>query len=299
MELDARDVVARAIAEEIREGRGTENGGVYLDISHRDRSFIRERLPRMYERFAELGVDMAEEPVEVAPTAHYGMGGVVVDDDGETDIDGLYAIGETMAGVHGANRLGGNSLAETVAFGVVAGERIAERADGPGSIPEPLVGGLVDPHVESLAAMADHDGEHDVDELVTDLQNLMWEHAGILRDEETLEEGLDRLADIRERAADIDAGPLTSVSYEFAVDVGFMLTAAEAVLRGALERTESRGAHYRTDYAETNPDWRQNIYFEAADIGRMRTDTEPAGTPSEPVQNALDEGHELDYHQLE
>jgi len=147
--------------------------------------------------------------------------------------------------------------------------------------------------------MADHDGEHDVDELVTDLQNLMWEHAGILRDEETLEEGLDRLADIRERAADIDAGPLTSVSYEFAVDVGFMLTAAEAVLRGALERTESRGAHYRTDYAETNPDWRQNIYFEAADIGRMRTDTEPAGTPSETVQDALDEGHELDYHQLE
>ena len=299
MELDARDVVARAIAKEVAEGRGTENGGVYLDISHRDRSFIRERLPRMYERFDDLGVDMATEPVEVAPTAHYGMGGVAVDEHGETDVDGLFAIGETMAGVHGANRLGGNSLAETVAFGVVAGERIADRVDGPGSIPEPLVGGLVDPHVESLATMADHDGEHAVDELVTDLQNLMWEHAGILRDEDSLEAGLDKLAAVRERAADIDAGPLTSESFEFAVDVGFMLTAAEAVLRGALERTESRGAHYRTDYAETDPDWRRNIYFETADIGRMRTYTEPVGMPSDTVQDALDEGHELDYHQLE
>ncbi|MGM0448483.1 MAG: L-aspartate oxidase, partial [Methanobacteriota archaeon] len=107
MELDARDVVARAIAQEVAEGRGTENGGVYLDISHRDADFIRERLPRMYERFDDLGVDMAEEPVEVAPTSHYGMGGVAVDDGGETDVDGLFAIGETMAGVHGANRLGG------------------------------------------------------------------------------------------------------------------------------------------------------------------------------------------------
>ena len=106
MELDARDVVARAIASEIEAGRGTKNGGVYLDISHREREFIQERLPRMYERFAELGVDMAEEPMEVAPTAHYGMGGVVVDEHGETEVDGLYAIGETMVGVHGANRLG-------------------------------------------------------------------------------------------------------------------------------------------------------------------------------------------------
>jgi succinate dehydrogenase / fumarate reductase flavoprotein subunit len=299
MELDARDVVARAIAKEVTEGRGTENGGVYLDISHRDQSFIRERLPRMYERFESLGVDMATDPVEVAPTSHYGMGGVAVDENGETDVDGLFAIGETMAGVHGANRLGGNSLAETVAFGVVAGEQIAERVDGPGSVPEALVGGLVDPHVDSLAAMADHDGEYAVDELVTDLQNLMWEHAGILRDEDSLQAGLDEHADVRDRAADIDAGPLTSESFEFAVDVGFMLTAAEAVLRGALERTESRGAHYRTDHTETDPDWRRNIYFEAADVGRMRTYTESVGVPNDTVQEALDEGHELDYHQLE
>src|SRR6056297_3191539 len=156
MELDARDVVARAIAQEVAEGRGTENGGVYLDISHRDADFIRERLPRMYERFHDLGVDMAAEAVEVAPTSHYGMGGVAVDDFGETDVDGLFAIGETMAGVHGANRLGGNSLAETVAYGVVAGERIADRVDGPGEVPDQIVEEIAEVQFADLDSLAGH-----------------------------------------------------------------------------------------------------------------------------------------------
>ena len=299
MELDARDVVARAIAEEVAEGRGTENGGVHLDISHRDAEFIQERLPRMYERFADLGVDMAEEPVEVAPTAHYGMGGVAVDDGGETDVDGLFAIGETMAGVHGANRLGGNSLAETIAFGAVAGERIAERTDGPGSIPDGLVDSLVEPHLADLTATANRDGAHDVESVLADLRALMWTHAGILRDEESLRAGLDGLADLRERASDLTVGPVTSESFELAVDLGFSLTVAETVLRGALERDESRGAHYRTDHPETDPDWTRNVYFESADLGGTRSYTEPVGTPSEAVRAALDEGHELDYHQLE
>jgi succinate dehydrogenase / fumarate reductase flavoprotein subunit len=299
MELDARDVVARAIAEEVAEGRGTENGGVYLDISHRDEAFIRERLPRMYARFEELGVDMAEEPVEVAPTSHYGMGGVAVDDHGETAVDGLFAIGETMAGVHGANRLGGNSLAETVAYGVVAGERIAERVDGPGAVPERLVETLVDPHVADLAATADSDGTYAVETVFEELQDLMWEHAGILRDEDSLAAGLDALDRVREMAGDMAVGPVTSQSFEYAVDVGFMLTAAEAVLRGARERTESRGAHYRTDYTDTDETWRRNIYFERADLGGMTSRVETVDSPSEVVQDALDEGHELDYHQLE
>ncbi|GAA0543538.1 FAD-dependent oxidoreductase [Halorubrum ejinorense] len=299
MELDARDVVARAIAQEVAEGRGTENGGVYLDISHRDAAFIEERLPRMYERFHDLGVDMAEEAVEVAPTSHYGMGGVAVDDHGETDVDGLFAIGETMAGVHGANRLGGNSLAETVAYGVVAGERIADRADGPGTVPDDLRESFVEPHLRDLRAMANRDGEHDVDAVLADLRELMWDHAGILRDEASLREGLDRLADVRDRVADLRVGPVTSESFEFAVDLGFMTVAAEAVLRGALEREESRGAHYRTDFPDVDADWRRNVYFEAADVGGMRLWTESVDEPSEAVQAALDEGHELDYHQLE
>ena len=299
MELDARDVVARAIAQEIAEGRGTENGGVYLDISHREAEFIETRLPRMYERFADLGVDMAEEPLEVAPTAHYGMGGVRVDEHGETGVDGLFAIGETMAGVHGANRLGGNSLAETVAYGVVAGERVAERVDGPGAIPEGLLEGTVQPHLGGLAAIADTDGAHEVESLIAELRDLLWEHAGILRDEASLRAGLDGLGDIGRRAGDVDVGGVRSRSFEFAVDLGFMLTAAEAVLRGALERAESRGAHYRTDHPDIDPEMRCNICLDGADIGGMLSRTEPVGAPSEAVQAALDEGHELDYHQLE
>ncbi|WP_336326554.1 L-aspartate oxidase [Halovenus sp. HT40] len=299
MELDARDVVARAIAKEVAEGRGTDNGGVYLDLSHKDSAFIQERLPRMYERFAELGVDMAEQAVEVAPTAHYGMGGVAVDSHGETSVDGLFAIGETMAGVHGANRLGGNSLAETVAFGVVAGERIADRVDGPGELPDSIVGSIAEPHFGDLQRLADRDGEYDVTAVFTGIQNLMWEHAGILRDADSLQTGLDKLAEFRRQATDLTVGPITSDSFEHAVDIGFMLTAAEAVLRGARKRTESRGAHHRTDYPETDGDWRRNIYYEMADVGRMRSYTDSVDSPSQEVQDALDEGHELDYHQLE
>ena len=301
MELDARDVVARAIAREVAEGRGTQNGGVYLDISHRDTGFIKQRLPRMYERFADLGVNMAEEPVEVAPSSHYGMGGVAVDSSGETAVSGLFAIGETMAGVHGANRLGGNSLAETVAYGVVAGRRIADRIDGggPGTVPETLRRRLVEPHFADLAAMANNDGAYEVVTVFESVQELMWEHAGLLRDEPSLRAGLEKLDDVRKQASDMTTGPLTSESFEFAVDIGFMLTAAEAVLRGAKQRSESRGAHYRTDYPDTAETWRCNIYYGQADVGGMTTWTESVDTPSEAVQDALDEGYELDYHQLE
>jgi succinate dehydrogenase / fumarate reductase flavoprotein subunit len=315
MELDARDVVARAIAREIAEGRGTDHGGVYLDISHREREFIRERLPRMYERFADLGVDMAEEPVEVAPTAHYGMGGVLVDDDGQTDVDGLYAIGETMGGVHGANRLGGNSLAETLAFGQLTGEAIADRLvdasrrgpDGNG-VDSAHTRGLDDArvlrdraerHVTDLRRLTDSDGTYDPETLLDDLRALLWEHAGILRDESSLTDGLGRLAVLRERAGDLAVGGPTSRSFEFALNLGFALDVAEAVLRGALRRTESRGAHARTDYPEQDPDLRRNVVARRDSVGGMRLDTRPVGDPSEAVQAALDAGYELDYHQLE
>jgi succinate dehydrogenase / fumarate reductase flavoprotein subunit len=299
MELDARDVVARAIAQEIAEGRGTENGGVYLDISHRDRAFIEERLPRMYERFSELGVDMAEQPVEVAPTSHYGMGGVRVDEDGETSVDGLYAIGETMAGVHGANRLGGNSLAETIAYGVVTGEAVAERVEGPGTVPDEMRTTIAEPHLRGLRATADRDGEYEPQTLLAQVRDLMWEHAGILRDEASLRAGLDELDDVRRKAERMRVGSKTSRSFEFALDLGFSLTISEAILRSALERTESRGAHYRTDDTEKHERWQRNICIERTDLGGMALSTEPVDEPSEAVRAALDEGHELDYHQLE
>jgi succinate dehydrogenase / fumarate reductase flavoprotein subunit len=299
MELDARDVVARAIAQEIDNGRGSDAGGVYLDISHRDRSFIEERLPRMYERFVDLGVDMATDAVEVAPTAHYGMGGVVVDGTGETDIDGLYAIGETMAGVHGANRLGGNSLAETIAFGAVAGEAIARRLnrdDGPES---DVLHDRASVHFADLRRLVQSDGTHDPEKLFDELRGVMWEHAGILRDEKSVSTGLERVASIRRRASDLAVDGPSSRSFEFAMNLAFALDVAESVFRGAAMRTESRGAHARTDYTATDPDWQQNIRVRRDSVGAMRVETTSVSEPSDEVQAALDAGFELDYHQLE
>ena len=299
MELAARDVVARAIAQEVREGRGTDAGGVFLDISHRERGFIEERLPRMYERFADLGVDMATEPVEVAPTAHYGMGGVVVDATGETSIEGLYAIGETMGGVHGANRLGGNSLAETIAFGAVAGEAIAEQFGSTAPDDMGTLQALAGDHFADLDRVRHADGDHDPEALLDELRQLLWTHAGILRDESSLSAGLEAVASLRDRAGDLAVGSLTSRSFEFAMNLGFALDVAEAILRGARLREESRGAHARTDYPSLDDAWRRNIRVRRDDVGAMRLETVPVAAPSDPVQAALDAGYELDYHQLE
>jgi len=299
MELDARDVVARAIAREIREGRGTENGGVFLDISHRDRGFIERRLPRMTERFADLGVDIATGPMEVTPTAHYGMGGVSVDETGETDVAGLYAIGETMGGVHGANRLGGNSLAETVAYGELAGRAIASRLDAVDRRDRSALGDRAERHIVELARLADSDGRYDPEALLAELRELLQTHAGILRDEATLARGLDRLERLRRRASDLSVGPRTDRSYEFALNLGFAIVVAEAILRGARKRTESRGAHARTDFPDERPRWRRNVLYARDSVGAMRLSSAPVGTPSDPVQRALDAGYALEYHHLE
>jgi succinate dehydrogenase / fumarate reductase flavoprotein subunit len=254
----------------------------------------------MYERFQSLGVDMAAEPVEVAPTAHYGMGGVVVDEHGETDVEGLYAIGETMAGVHGANRLGGNSLAETIAFGEAAGEAIAERlAESRPAVEEERFHRLARHHLADLAALAEGDGREDPEALFGELRALMGARAGILRDGEGLAAGLAELEQLRERAGDLAVGDPTSYSFEVALDLGFALTVAEGVLRAAAERTESRGAHYRTDHPDTREEWQRNVVIERDSVGAMTLSTATVGEPSEAVRAALDAGYELDYHQLE
>jgi succinate dehydrogenase / fumarate reductase flavoprotein subunit len=299
MELDARDVVARANEQEIREGRGTENDAVLLDISHRDVSYIHERLPRMVEEFAEHGIDITEEPMEVAPTAHYAMGGIEVDfETAETRVDGLYAVGECTAGVHGANRLGGNSLIETVVFGEVAGTHIAETL---GTRPNrPLSEAVVQEHVATQDILAASDGRHAPGDLMDRLRNLMWDRAGILRDEDGLIDGLRQLQRLRADADDLSVqADRTSRRYERAQNLRFMLTTAETILRGALERTESRGAHARTDYDAKDPSWRQNIRCVPAGDGDMTIDPQDAGIPSRRVQKAVDEDHELDYHHLE
>jgi succinate dehydrogenase / fumarate reductase flavoprotein subunit len=228
------------------------------------------------------------------------MGGVAVDDRGETDVDGLYAIGETMAGVHGANRLGGNSLAETIAYGQVAGEAIAERLAGaPAARNGDALHDHARVHLADLAALAESDGANDPAALLDELRALLWDAAGIRRDGAALDDALAALADLRERAGDLAVGDRTSRSYEYALDLGFALPVAEAILRGARERTESRGAHFRTDHPDRDADWRRNVRYERGGVGAMRLTTTPVDEPSEAVQAALDAGYELDYHQLE
>ena len=299
MELDARDVVARAIEQEVREGRGTENDAVLLDISHRDDAYIHERLPRMVEEFAEHGVDITSEPMEVAPTAHYAMGGIEVNfETGQTEVDGLYAVGECTAGVHGANRLGGNSLVETIVFGQVTGQHIAETLPARSSTPLPEA--RVREYVAAQDALAASEGTHTPEEIMTRLRRVMWNHAGILRNEDSLLTGLQQLQQLQKDARDLNVqADRTTLRYENAQNVRFMLTTAETILRGALERTESRGAHARTDYPEKDPAWQQNIRCVPTGNGGMDVALRSVDTPSEPVQRAIDEEHELDYHHLE
>ncbi|WP_136716298.1 L-aspartate oxidase [Halorientalis salina] len=299
MELDARDVVARAIAQEIREGRGTENEGVYLDVSHRDADYVRERLPSMVERFASLGVDITEDPMEVAPTAHYTMGGVDIDwTTGATRVDRLYVVGESAAGVHGANRLGGNSLAETVAMGTVVGEHLADRAPRSPTLPDGMAA-YAERAMHALNELGDADGTVRPATLIADLRECMAQSAGIIRDEAGLRAGLSTLQNLHERTGDLRVeGDRTDQDFELAVDLSFMLTLAEGILRGALAREESRGAHYRTDFEAPSSDWDRNVLFRRGDTG-MERDTRGVSAPSSEVQAALEAGYELDYHHLE
>jgi succinate dehydrogenase / fumarate reductase flavoprotein subunit len=261
MELSTRDRVALANYTEIVEGRGGPNGGVLLDISHRSREHILRRLPRMYRQFMDAqGLDITEQPMEVAPTAHYSMGGVVVTPDTHaTSVPGLYATGEVTSGLHGANRLGGNSLAETVVFGRRAGEAAADFAERQGGGERGHPGGVVSEATlreadDSLGALL-RPGSEDVTALSDALRDLMWRHGGVVRDEARLVAGLDRLSDLRAAAEDVDVRPERSGHRVLArvLDLRAALDTAEATLLGALERRESRGAHQRSDHPDLDP----------------------------------------------
>lgn len=287
MELDARDVVARAIETEINDGRGTENDAVYLDISHRNASYIETHLPRMTARFKTLGVDLSEERVEVGPTAHYSMGGVRIDwETGETNVENLYALGEAVAGVHGANRLGGNSLAETVAMGSTVGQYISEQEFGE---QPPLSGGST----EGALAVSEEPSDTVVS-IQERVREIIETHAGLRRTEEQLRDGLKKLQTEQELLEDID--PLTTASVQTLFDTLSMVTCGMLVMRCAILRDESRGAHYRTDSPDTDPEQQHNLVVEARGEDVRR---EKIGDISDTVTEAVEEEHELDYVQLE
>jgi len=294
MELSARDRVALANYTEITQGRGGPNGGVFLDITHLGKDEILERLPRMYRQFLEYQMlDISQQPMEVAPTAHYSMGGVVVDPDTHaTDVAGLYAAGEVTAGLHGANRLGGNSLSETVVFGRRAGEAAAGwSASRDLQLRDRTVVRAAD---EELSGLVRH-GRQFARPLQRALRDAMWETCGVVRDQDGLRRGLDRVAELRELAGQVDVRP-TSEGYAdlaHALDLRASLVTAEATLLGALARTESRGAHQRRDHPELSPELRVNFQTRADADGRLRT----AGRPVPPVPSELrrwvDSGEDL------
>ncbi len=299
MELDARDVVARAIYREIREGRATEHGGVLLDISHRDASYIAERLPHVRQDFLEHGVDITREPMPVAPTAHYAMGGVDVDfDTGATRIAALHAVGECTGGLHGANRLGGNSLAETVVFGRRTGAHlVASRIPVPREEASPHA---VQDALRDLELVRRRAGGERPLEMIEELRTVLWEHAGIIRHGDELSAGLQRLREIATRLPLATVGGNASrAELAAALDLRSMLLAGEAILSAASLREESRGSHHRSDREQEHDDWRRTILCERVQDGALRLTTRQIAPASAPVLRALEEHRDLQYHHLE
>lgn len=298
MELDARDVVARAIFQELQEGRGTDNDGVYLDISHKDAAYIKERLPNIYERFQSLDVDITKAPMEVSPTAHYAMGGIRTDfETGKTNLTNLFAIGEVTAGMHGANRLGGNSLLETIVLGKICGEYLANTIEQikPLALDKDQIIRL---H-QDLIQFAQAEGDENTEDIIKSLQKTMWNCAGIVRNEAQLLKGLDELALLQEKyqKLNIDKEELLK-SIEYALNLRNLLHCSEAILKSALMRKESRGAHYREDHPEKSEHWQCNILCYEKD-GNIKLSTTDISAPSEALKKALEQKHEMEYHHLE
>jgi succinate dehydrogenase / fumarate reductase flavoprotein subunit len=257
MELSTRDVVARAICTEVKEGRGTEHGGAYLDISHKPEEYVKKKLPSMYHQFKELAdVDITKGPMEVGPTCHYMMGGIRVDaETAASTVPGLYAAGEAAAGLHGANRLGGNSLSDLVVFGRRAGLAAAEYSK---TAPAPRIddASVQAAEREMLEPFERTSGEGPY-EIHRDLQKTMQSLVGIFRVEEDLKVALAELEKLNARAARVrvEGSRMFNPGWHMAKDLKSMLRVSEAVTRSALIRKESRGAHSRIDFPNYDPAW--------------------------------------------
>ena len=257
-DLLPRDEVARAINSEVKAGRGTVHGGVFLDIaSRRSPEYIRSRLPSMYHQFRELaGVDITKEAFEVGPTMHYIMGGVRVDAESQaTAVPGLFAAGEVSGGMHGGNRLGGNSLSDLLVFGRRAGIGAAEYVLGPGAAQPSLDMGQVDARAEAMMRPLTGDGRENPYTVHTALRVLMQNQVGIIRTEAELQDALVQLDALKERAArtKVAGGTTYNPGWHLALDLEHMLNVAEVVTRAAIERKESRGGHTRDDYPDPSP----------------------------------------------
>ena len=256
-ELLTRDVVAKAIMKEVKEGRGSPHGGAFLDIANRrDANYIKKKLPSMYHQFKELGdLDITEEPMEVGPTTHYMMGGISVDaETGASSLKGMYAAGEAAAGLHGANRLGGNSLSDLLVFGNISGRAAANFALNSEEIS--FNKGKVKQAVSEILACFSNEKTENPYHLHQELQDIMEMHAGIVREEESLNEGIEKLKDLSKRVDNAKAtgDRAYNPSWHLCLDMKNMIITSIAVAEAAKERRESRGGHTRLDYPEYDDD---------------------------------------------
>ncbi|WP_393971771.1 FAD-binding protein [Oxyplasma meridianum] len=284
-ELDARDVVARANYAEIQAGRGTEHGGVYLDITHKSPQYIKEKLPHMYMQYLEFaGVDITKEKMEVAPTIHYQMGGIRFDPETcMSSVNGLFAAGEVACGLHGANRLGGNSLADILVFGRRAGNSAAEFAKKESlvEIPEDEV----QDQISSVLSFLKEKGTNPYS-IMDQLTTAMSDNVGILRDEDHLNKGLEKILELKKQYASlgVPGGRRYNHGLLACMELKSMLIVSEAIVRSALLRKESRGAHARTDYPKKSKEWLKNIIINK-DGENMKFDYIPVQpTPPELAQ---------------
>jgi succinate dehydrogenase / fumarate reductase flavoprotein subunit len=279
MELSTRDRVALAAYTEIKEGRGTPRGGVWLDVSHLPRTQIMNRLPRVYQTLMDLQLlDITTTPIEIAPTAHYSMGGVWVrPEDHGTDVEGLYAIGEASSGLHGANRLGGNSLIELLVYGKIVGEAAATYSAQLNA--QQRSRAAVSAARDEIDDVLSTNGAENVRFLQRALRNTMTEHAGVVRDEAGLVTGLRELADIEERLTDLGVHPDIAGFYDLAhaFDLKASTIAARATLETALERRETRGCHNRSDYPQLDEALNVNLVWSGP--GRIEHEAVPRVPP--------------------
>jgi succinate dehydrogenase/fumarate reductase flavoprotein subunit len=248
MERSTRDLVSRASFLEVVEGRGTPNGGVWIDVSHLGAEVVERNFRGMVKRCRDFGRDLARGPVEVGPTAHFLMGGVVIDSGCRTAIEGLFAAGEDTGGVHGANRLGGNGVAESTVFGGLAGDAIAAFVEGR---PAPrLAAASLRPAVSALTAPFARSAGPALYDLLGELRDVMWEGAGLVRDDESLRGALaaiDRIETALD-AVGVTGDPSLNTAWQDWLSLRNQTLAARLIARSALERRESRGAHFRRDF---------------------------------------------------
>lgn len=264
MELATRDVVARSIYQEIIEGRGTENGGVYLDISHLDDEYIEEKLETMVLQFENVGVDIKHGPIEVAPTAHHFMGGLKINPDASTSLKNLFGAGEVCGGVHGANRLGGNALADTQVFGKIAGESASKIAKTTELKSNYEMVKVEASRIESLIKK----GSIKPKEFKNNIKKLMWEKVAIVRDEKALNEALAQLQEMKKEIVNLDVKNTKQYNDNLltALEIINMVDICILTVKSAILRKESRGAHYRSDFPETKDEWKKSIVINKNEI---------------------------------